>query len=205
MKLPFLLQLVVIISFLSEEVTGEQSLEHQEGCATTFTELEKYIFSDNTSNHERLESIFFPINELSPSYVQVQYNHRCEHKKDGLLECGIDKRHFEAPADKTWLWASSPVYLVYHPEALSALAMIIQVGKVGKRGTAFSTDIGGDMICICLPQICPNSSDSKEMLRNLTALVSGPCMPTHTMQLQISHRVSQFYVKQCKYSLMRYS
>ena len=178
-KLLLVLLLSAITGFLSQVVTGEQSLEHKEGCATTFTELEEYIFSNNTSNHERLESIFFPINQLSPSYVQVQYDHNCSHKKGGVLECGIDKKHFKAPANETWLWASSPVYLVYHPEALSALAMIIQVDKAGKQGTVYTSDIGGDMICICLPQICPNASDSTEMLRNLTALVSA--LP-YTMQ-----------------------
>ena len=194
MKLLLLLQLP-LISCLSRAVTGE-SWEDQDSCADTFTELEEYIFSNQTSNHEILESIFFPINDLSPSYVQVQYNHSCKHNKDRQFECRIEKATFYGPANKTWLWASSPVYLVYHPEALSALAMTVHLGQavVGKPGIAFSTNIGGDMVCVCLPPICPNSTASTDMLRNLTALVSPlPHTHTHTHTRTHTHACMHMY------------
>ena len=172
-KLLFPLLLLPLIGSFSQAVRGE-SLVGQENCAATFTELEEYIFSNQTSNHEILESTFFPINELTPSYVQVQYNHNCTRRKLKLLECSSQGSKFSSTDDKTWLWASSPVYLVYHPEALNALAMTIDpvLGRNFKLASVFDLKIGGETVCVCLPSICPNATASREMLQNLTALVS---------------------------------
>ena len=178
----FLLQLP-LVSSLSQEKTWVD----QENCVSAFTELEKYIFSYETNNHEKLESTFFPINDLSPSYVQVTYNHNCTHKEHRALECSHEESERNGPPDKTWLWASSPVYLVYHPEALNALAVTIDPTASNKVKSVFSTGIGGDRLCVCLPPICPNSSASTDMLRNLTALVSRHYAHTLTQMHTRTH------------------
>ena len=170
----FLLQLPLVGSLSQEETWVDQ-----DNCVSAFTELEKYIFSNETNNHERLESTFFPINDLSPSYVQVSYNHNCTLKSHRALQCSPEEPKM-SPPDKTWLWASSPVYLVYHPEALNALAVTIDPTRGKNVKSVFTTNIGGDRVCVCLPPICPNSSASTDMLRNLTALVSCYYAHRHT-------------------------
>ena len=123
------------------------------------------------ANHQLLESVFFPGNTLSPSYVQVTYSFKnsCTPQPD-LCD--------ENNKDDIWLWSYSPVYLVFHPESLNALALTIigpkllpskVKGSVTK--TVFNSIRGGGRMCLCLDEKYENIKHDVEKLRNLTAMV----------------------------------
>lgn len=125
------------------------------------------------ANHQLLESVFFPGNTLSPSYVQVTYSFKnsCTPQPD-LCD--------ENNKDDIWLWSYSPVYLVFHPESLNALALTIigpkllpskVKGSVTK--TVFNSIRGGGRMCLCLDEKYENIKHDVEKLRNLTAMLYG--------------------------------
>ena len=146
-----------------------------ESCVSLFEPLQNSIFCNQ--NHKRLGYTFFPHNSVPPSYVQVSY----KYFNDSYNNCQKCDNTVDNNDDKTWLWAYSPVYLVFHPEALNALSLsdlplnIDYLNDKKQKKKVFSQNYGGQVLCLCIPKICSNVTvKSKiEMLRNLTALVSN--------------------------------
>ena len=149
-------------------------------CVNSFEDLQKSIFCNQ--NHKRLGYTFFPHNSVPPSYVQVSYKYFND-SENSYNNCSKERcdNTVNNNDDKTWLWAYSPVYLVFHPEALNALSLsdlpleIDYLNGKKQNKKVFSQNYGGQFLCLCIPMICSNVTKKSEieMFRNLTALVSN--------------------------------